>query len=71
MRILKHTVILLAGSALLGTLLLVLVFCIPTGRIRQHVADSVDRVLVNGDRVTDNAFLRHIAEDKESYTDSI
>ena len=62
---------LLAGSALMGTLLLVLVFCIPTGIIRQHVGQSVDRMLVSGDALPDNAFLRHIIKNKESYTDSI
>lgn len=64
-------IVLLAGSALMGTLLLVLVFCIPTGIIRQHVGQSVDRMLVSGDALPDNAFLRHIIKNKESYTDSI
>ncbi len=71
MKTLKHMVILLAGSALLGTLLLVLVFCIPTKGIQRHVAQSVDRILVGEDRLPDNAFLRHILKDKESYTDAI
>lgn len=70
-RILKHMIVLLAGSALTGTLLLVLVFCIPTGRIKEHVAQSVDRVLVSGDAMPDNAFLRHVMANKESYTDAI
>ncbi len=68
---LKNIVILLAGSALLGTLLLVLVFCIPTGRIKENVKASVDRVLISADSVSDNAFLEHVIRNKESYTDSI
>jgi len=67
----RNIVILLAGSALLGTLLLVLVFCIPTGRIRANVAKSVDRVLINSEEFSDNAFLQHVIQNKESYTDSI
>ena len=68
---LKNIVIVLAGSALIGTLLLVLVFCIPTDRIRANVAKSVDRVLVNSEEFADNAFLQHVIQNKESYTDSI
>ena len=64
-------IVLLSGSALMGTLLLVLVFCIPTDRIQKHVAQSVDRVLVSEDAMPDNAFLHHIIKNKESYTDSI
>ncbi len=58
-------------SALLGTALLVLVFCIPTGRIRDHVASSVDSVLRNDDAVPDNAYLQYVFQNKEGYTDSI
>lgn len=68
---LKHIVIILAGSALFGTLLLVLVFCIPTGRIKENVHKSVDRVLVSSEQFEDNAFMQHIIQNKESYTDSI
>ena len=68
---LKNIVIILAGSALIGTLLLVLVFCIPTGRIKENVHKSVDRILVNSEQFEGNAFLQHIVQNKESYTDSI
>lgn len=67
----KNIVILLAGSALLGTLLLVLVFCIPTERIKSNVEKSVDRVLINSEEFADNPFLQHVIQNKESYTDSI
>lgn len=70
-RVLKHMIILLAGSALLGTLLLVFVFMIPTDRIRQHVAGSVDSMLPDDADLPDNAFLRHVIKNKEGYTDSI
>lgn len=69
-RVLIHMTMLLVVSALLGTLLLTLVFCIPTDRIRGHVAESVDRVLC-GEQPSENAFKRHIRQNKESYTDSI
>lgn len=68
---LKNIVILLAGSALLGTLLLVLVFCIPTGRIKENVQKSVDRVLISSEEFEDKPFLQHVIQNKESYTDSI
>jgi len=68
---LKNIVIILAGSALIGTLLLVLVFCIPTGRIKENVHKSVDRILVSSEQFEGNAFLQHIVQNKESYTDSI
>lgn len=68
---LKNIVIILAGSALIGTLLLVLVFCIPTGQIKKNVHKSVDRILVNSEQFEDNAFLQHVVQNKESYTDSI
>lgn len=67
---LKHTVVLLAGSALLGTLLLVLVFLIPTDRIREHVRVSSDKMMVTGENETD-AFRRYVLQNRESYTDSI
>ena len=67
----RNIVMILAGSALLGTLLLVLVFCIPTDRIKANVQRSVDRVLVSSEQFADNAFLQHIIQNKESYTDSI
>ncbi len=67
----KNIAIILAGSALLGTLLLVLVFCIPTDRIRTNVAESVDRILVSSEEFSDNPFLQHVIQNKESYTDSI
>lgn len=70
-RLLIHTVVLLAGSALLGTVLLVLAFCIPTGPIREHVNTSVDRMLRPEEKYPENPFLRHIWQHKESYTDSI
>lgn len=70
-RHLKYMVVLLAGSVLAGTLLLTLVFCIPTGMIKEHVAQSVDRVLRSEGSYPQNAFLRHIWRDKESYTDAI
>ena len=69
-RVLIHMAVLLAGSALSGTLLLTLVFCIPTERIKSHVAESADRMLC-GDKAADSAFAQHIRQHKESYTDSI
>ncbi|MDE6923866.1 MAG: hypothetical protein K2P59_01205, partial [Acetatifactor sp.] len=44
-RLLRNMVLLLLGSALLGTVLLVLVFCLPVGGMKEHVAVSTDEML--------------------------
>ena len=36
-RFLKHMIVLMLGSAVVGTLLLVLVFCLPRERMTEHV----------------------------------
>lgn len=74
-RILIHAAVLLSGSVLAGTLLLVLVFCIPTDRMREHASSFVTYVLDGESHLPDAGFFRrmrlHIAQDRESYTDSI
>ena len=64
-------ILLLAGSALLGTALLVLVFCLPVEGMRGHVAASVDEMLQDADQIPDNSLFRYIQTKRESYTDAI
>ena len=70
-RLIKHMALLLLGSAILGTTLLVLVFCIPVERMKENVASSVDSMIKSEDEVADNAFSRYFWGKKETYTDAI
>lgn len=63
--------VLLLGSALLGTLLLVLVFCLPTGRMKQHAAVSAEEMLGGEDRISGSRFFDYIQTNRETYTDAI
>lgn len=62
---------LLLGSALLGTILLVLVFCLPTGRMKQHAAVSAVEMLGKEDQVSGNRFFDYVQTNRETYTDAI
>lgn len=62
---------LLLGSALLGTVLLVLVFCLPTGRMRQHTAECAEEMLRKESQVPDSFFYDYIQTNRETYTDAI
>lgn len=64
-------ILLLLGSAILGTLLLVLVFCLPTERMKQHVAVSTEEMLKDADQISRNGFSNYIQTKRESYTDAI
>lgn len=70
-KLLRNIVVLLLGSALLGTILLVLVFCLPTGRMKQHVAASAGDMLKDADQISDNSFSEYIQTNRETYTDAI
>lgn len=62
----------LAGSVVLGMALLVLVFCIPTGRMREHVAASIDEIILPEEEVALKGPLeQYIRNGRESYTDEI
>ena len=63
--------LLLLGSAVLGTLLLVLAFCLPVERMRENVAVSVDSMIKDPEEVADNAFAQYVWSEKETYTDAI
>lgn len=70
-KLLRNTAALLLGSALLGTVLLLIVFCLPTGRMKQHVAASVGDMLQAEDPISGNSFSEYIQINRETYTDAI
>lgn len=70
-KLLRNMALLLIGSAVLGTILLVLAFCLPIGRMKQHVAVSVDVMLKETDQNSGNVFSDYIQAKRESYTDAI
>lgn len=70
-KLLRNIVVLLLGSALLGTILLVLVFCLPTGRMKQHAAASAGEMLGEEDQIPGNSFIDYIQTNRETYTDAI
>ena len=55
----------------MGTLLLVLAFCLPVERMRENVAVSVDSMIKDPEEVADNAFAQYVWSEKETYTDAI
>lgn len=63
--------IILMSSAILGTLLLVLVFCIPTKSMKTNIAKSVDLLIKTEEEVGENAIAKYIWGQKETYTDAI
>ena len=71
----KEHLIRIAGilliSAAFGTLLLVLVFCIPTKAMKKNVTRSLDSMIKSGEEVADDAFSQYIWANKETYTDAI
>lgn len=70
-KLLRNIVVLILGSALLGTLLLVLAFCLPTGRMKQHAAASAEEMLGESDQIPGNSFFDYIQTNRETYTDAI
>lgn len=70
-KMLRNMAVMLLGSALLGTLLLVLVFCLPVEGMGRHVAASVGDMLKEPDAVLDNGLSGYIQTKRESYTDAI
>ncbi|MDE7043862.1 MAG: hypothetical protein K2O97_02405, partial [Acetatifactor sp.] len=70
-RLLRNMVLLLLGSALLGTVLLVLVFCLPVGGMKEHVAVSTDEMLRDVGQSSGNRLSDYIQTRRESYTDAI
>lgn len=68
---LKRIIILLAGSAVIGTILLVLCFCIPTEPMKQNVTNSLKSMIKVGDEVPQDSFSRYLWGKRETYTDAI
>lgn len=63
--------VILSVSAVLGTLLLILVFCIPTEAMEKNVSRSLGTMIKSEEEVENNAFSRYIWANKETYTDTI
>ena len=70
-RLLRNMVLLLPGSALLGTLSLLLVFYLPTETVKRHVLESVDVMMTDPDQFPKNSFSNYVWANRESYTDTI
>lgn len=61
----------LAVSAVVGTLLLVLVFLLPVGPMRKNVEKSVSDMLKIDDEIPEDAFSQYLWKNRETYTDAI
>ena len=61
----------LAISAVVGTMLLVLVFLLPVGPMRRNVEKSVGDMLKTGDEIPEDAFSKYLWKNRETYTDAI
>ena len=61
----------LAVSAVVGTLLLILVFLLPVGPMRKNVEKSVSNMLKTGDEIPEDAFSQYLWKNRETYTDAI
>lgn len=68
---LKHTTAILVISALAGTLLLTLVFCIPTEPMRRKASASLDYMIQSAEDMKEGSFSRYLWGHKETYTDAI
>lgn len=60
----------LTVSAVVGTLLLVLVFLLPVGPMRKNVEKSVSDMLKTGDEIPEDAFSQYLWKNRETYTDA-
>lgn len=61
----------MAISAVVGTMLLVLVFLLPVGPMRRNVEKSVGDMLKTGDEIPEDAFSKYLWKNRETYTDAI
>lgn len=66
-----HFVLLLLASAVVGTVLLLLVFCLPTTRMRHNAEKSIDAMIKADDEISEDAFSQYLWKNRESYTDAI
>ena len=70
-RFLKHMIVLMLGSAVVGTLLLVVVFCLPRGWMTKHVTANVGEMIRDKEQIPDSGIENYIWMKKETYTDTI
>ena len=57
----------LAISAVVGTMLLILVFLLPVGPMRRNVEKSVGDMLKTGDEIPEDAFSKYLWKNRETY----
>lgn len=67
----KRMAVILAASAVAGTLLLVLVFCLPVERMKQNVAKSTDVMIKESEEVSEDTFSQYLWKNREIFTDAI
>lgn len=70
-RFIKHMILGGLGSVVVGTLLLVLVFCLPVDRMKEHVAGDVDEMIRDMDQIPEGGIENYIWAKRETYTDTI
>lgn len=70
-RFIKHGIVLGLAATLIGVLLLVLVFCLPTERMTEHVFESVDEMLLKEEQIPESGVGNYIANNREMFTDAI
>ena len=70
-RRIKNTLITLICSVILGTLLLVGIFCLPVESAREHVRESLYDMIEIRDDEAGNPFRKWIVECKENFTDAL
>ena len=70
-RFIKHMVLGGLGSVVVGTLLLVLVFCLPVDRMIKHVTVDVDEMIRDADQSSESSIENYIWAKRETYTDTI
>ncbi|MCM1568010.1 MAG: hypothetical protein NC081_01035 [Roseburia sp.] len=68
---LKRVMVILPISALAGTLLLTLAFCIPTKPMFRKAAVSLDDMIRSAEDMEEGSFSRYLWGHKETYTDAI
>ena len=67
----RNFAVILAVSAVVGILLLVLVFLLPVEPMRRNVEKSVENMLKTGNQIPEDAFSQYLWKNRETYTDAI
>ncbi len=72
LKLLRRVVMVSIGSAVLGTVLLVLIFCIPTDRIKSHIEASLEQMIPTEEALSARSPLaQYIRNGRVSFTDAI